>query len=415
MSERVETVMGLLPIEWKVQELGKMCDILDSQRVPLNKETRDKKRGDIPYYGANGVLDYIDNYIFDEELILMAEDGGYFNEYKNRPIAYKISGKSWVNNHAHILRAKDQVYQDWLYYSLVHKNVLPFISGGTRAKLNQSALKKIPIAEPPLKEQQKIVAILTSVDEAIDKTEAIVKQTEKVKKGLMQQLLTKGIGHTEFKETEIGKIPVKWNLSIIDNLAKVTRLAGYEYSEVWKTDTNGSIIALRGYNIGENEIKLKDVERITEELSQRLVRSRLFKGDIVFPCVGTIGKAVLIEENDKYHINQNIAKITADRKIILPEFLVHVLMSDVTKKQIIKFNTSSSQPNVLVGSLRQFLVPIPPVDEQRKISSIINSLATKIKIEKEQLEKLKILKQGLMRNLLTGKIRVKVDEPEVVS
>src|SRR5690606_4539504 len=97
-------------------KISECCDILDNLRVPINDEIRQTMQGNIPYYGANGIQGYIDKYIFDEDLILLAEDGGNFEEYHTRPIAYKISGKSWVNNHAHILRAKQEFNQDFIFY-----------------------------------------------------------------------------------------------------------------------------------------------------------------------------------------------------------------------------------------------------------------------------------------------------------
>ena len=91
---------------WSTWTIEECCDILDNKRIPVNSEEREKRIGDIPYYGANGLQGYIDDFIFDEHLILIAEDGGRFDEFTTRPIAYRISGKSWVNNHAHVLRAK---------------------------------------------------------------------------------------------------------------------------------------------------------------------------------------------------------------------------------------------------------------------------------------------------------------------
>ena len=223
-EEYKKTDLGYLPLDWNTKRIEDICEILDSKRIPLNKEQRDNMKGDIPYYGANGVVDYINDYLFDEDLILMAEDGGYFDEYRTRHIAYKVKGKSWVNNHAHVLKVLDSQTYEFIYYTLVHKNILPFINGGTRAKLNQADLKKILIQYPPLKEQQKIASILSSVDAAIEKTEQVIAKTEEVKKGLMQQLLTKGIGHTEFKQTEIGEIPVKWDVVNLDDVfERVTR------------------------------------------------------------------------------------------------------------------------------------------------------------------------------------------------
>jgi type I restriction enzyme S subunit len=85
---------------WASVAISECCEILDSKRIPVNAEEREKRIGDIPYYGANGLQGYIDDFIFDEPLILIAEDGGRFDEYSTRPIAYRISSKSWVNNHA---------------------------------------------------------------------------------------------------------------------------------------------------------------------------------------------------------------------------------------------------------------------------------------------------------------------------
>ncbi len=126
--------------EWEVRKLGTVVDILDNLRVPLNESQRIKMRGDIPYCGANGIVDYINEYLINDDIILIAEDGGYFDEYKTRPIAYRFVGKCWVNNHAHILKAISSIDQGFLFFSLVHKNILDFISGGTRSKLNRGSL-----------------------------------------------------------------------------------------------------------------------------------------------------------------------------------------------------------------------------------------------------------------------------------
>ena len=94
------TEAGEIPVEWEVVKIEDCCDILDSERIPLNDEERRDIKGEYPYYGANGVVDWINKHIFDEDLILMAEDGGYFDQYETRTIAYLVNGKCWVNNHA---------------------------------------------------------------------------------------------------------------------------------------------------------------------------------------------------------------------------------------------------------------------------------------------------------------------------
>ncbi len=129
--------------EWDVKNLEEITICLDNLRVPLNDEQRSKIKGDYPYCGANGVLDYVNDYVIDDDIILIAEDGGYFDEYAYRPIAYRMIGKCWVNNHAHILKAKEHIDQNFVYYSLVHKNILRFLASGTRAKLNKSEMEGV--------------------------------------------------------------------------------------------------------------------------------------------------------------------------------------------------------------------------------------------------------------------------------
>jgi hypothetical protein len=124
--------------------LADVAAILDARRVPVSEVERQTRRGSVPYYGANGRVGWIDHALFDEPLVLLAEDGGYYDEWRTRPVAYEIDGPAWVNNHAHILRAV-AVTHDWLYFSLRHRDLTSIVNVGTRAKLNQAPLRDIPI------------------------------------------------------------------------------------------------------------------------------------------------------------------------------------------------------------------------------------------------------------------------------
>ena len=186
-----QTEVGVIPEDWKAKVLEEVTDCLDNLRVPLNELQRRTRQGDIPYCGANGILGYIDDFVIDDDIILMAEDGGYFDQYQTRPIAYRMKGKCWVNNHAHILKAKGGVSQGFVYYSLVHKNILRFIASGTRAKLNRSELNKIEIPIPPTKaEQTAIASILSDMDAEIAALETKLAKARNIKQGMMHNLLT---------------------------------------------------------------------------------------------------------------------------------------------------------------------------------------------------------------------------------
>ena len=205
---------------------------------------------------------------------------------------------------------------------------------------------------------------------------------------------------TGFKQTKIGEMPEEWSMEYLGNVASITRLAGYEYSEYWEESEEGEIIALRGYNIGKGRIILRDIAKISNDLSLKLIRSRLSKGDVVYPCVGTIGNASVIKENDKFHIQQNIAKISC-RSNCDPYYLVQFLMSGLSLKEVMRFSASSSQPNVLVGSLRQYCLRVPPLPEQKKIAEILSTVDEAIEQTQSIIAETQKLKKGLMQHLFT--------------
>lgn len=145
-----------LPAGWVVCSVHQFAECLDRLRVPIKRELRKSSAGLYPYYGANGEVGRIDEYIFDDELVLVTEDETFYG--REKPIAYRVSGKCWVNNHAHVLRAQTKTGNDYLCFALMHYNVIPWLSGTTgRAKLTQQALNSLPVACPPKAEMEEIV------------------------------------------------------------------------------------------------------------------------------------------------------------------------------------------------------------------------------------------------------------------
>ena len=177
--------------EWKTNFLGNICDNLDNFRKPFNRDERATMKGVYPYYGANGIVDYIDRYIFDETIILLAEDGGDFENYFKKPIAQKVIGKCWVNNHAHVLRAKKDYCSEFVFYLLEHKDIRKYINGTTRSKLTKEDMQGILLYYPiDKKEQTAIAEILSTADKEIELLKKDIEQEKLKKKSLMQLLLT---------------------------------------------------------------------------------------------------------------------------------------------------------------------------------------------------------------------------------
>ena len=149
---------------WTEKKLGEVCENLDRKRIPITKSKRIS--GEIPYYGASGIVDYVKDYIFDEDLLLVSEDGANLLA-RTYPIAFSISGKTWVNNHAHVLRFENMVTQRFMEYYLNSIRLEPYVSGMAQPKLNQKSLNSIPVPEPPINQQQAIVNKLDSLSENV--------------------------------------------------------------------------------------------------------------------------------------------------------------------------------------------------------------------------------------------------------
>ena len=171
--------------EWRIKPLGKICTNYDSRRIPITE--KDRVKGEIPYIGASGVIDYINDFIFDEDLLCVSEDGANLVA-RTYPIAFSISGKTWVNNHAHVLKFSHKYTQDIVESYLNMINLQDFLTGMAQPKLNRAKLDIIPIPLPEEEEQQKIADCLSEVDKIITDQSNKVEQLKAHKKGLMQGL-----------------------------------------------------------------------------------------------------------------------------------------------------------------------------------------------------------------------------------
>lgn len=217
---------------WVERELMAICDVLDNKRIPLNEEQR--KTGIYPYCGANGIVDFIDQYIFEEDLILIAEDGGNFEQFETRPISYWMTGKYWVNNHAHVLKAKSDYNQKYIFYQLEHKDITDYIVSGTRTKLTRSQLDKIKILLPNSQsEQQAIATILSDMDKEIADLEAKRDKYRLLKSGMMQKLLT---GQIRLTKPLIKVAPLVPELSAAREIPVDAHiLAGHIVNRLWQS------------------------------------------------------------------------------------------------------------------------------------------------------------------------------------
>ena len=173
--------------DWEEKRLGEVSRFLDGRRKPIKGGDRSKIQGEYPYYGASGIIDYVNNYIFDEEIILLGEDGENIIS-RNLPLAFRVSGKCWINNHAHVIKPNDNTDIDFLTYSLERINYEPYNTGTAQPKLNQAVCRSLPLKLPSYPEQQKIATYLSGIDAKIAAVNTQITQTQTFKKGLLQQM-----------------------------------------------------------------------------------------------------------------------------------------------------------------------------------------------------------------------------------
>lgn len=398
-----------VPNDWAIQPLGTVVEVLDALRKPLNGSERSTMQGTYPYYGANGQVGSIDRWIFDEPLILMAEDGGYFDEYETRPIAYLVKGKCWVNNHAHVLRVIPGIERRWVYYCLVHRDIRPFINSGTRTKLNQADMRRIGVPLPPLCEQRKIAAILSSVDDAIESTQAVIDQLGVVKKAMMAELLTRGLPgrHTKFKQTEIGEVPEGWEVARLRDCADRVTDGTHQAPEF----AESGVAFLMVKSISSGRVRWGEIKFVSEDTYLDLTKKwRPARGDVLYTAVGTYGVAVAVDFDQPFTFQRHIAQIRPSRSRLRSGFLAHFLNSPSGKRQADLAAIGNAQPTVTLKSLSAFLLPTPPLEEQEEIEKVVEAASVREASEASGLAALHALKSALMSVLLTGELRVTPDE-----
>lgn len=394
---------GQLPEGWKIKYLDELYENLDSKRVPITKSSR--KSGNIPYYGASGIVDYVANYIFDEDLLLVSEDGANLLA-RTYPIAFSITGKAWVNNHAHILRFKEKITQNFIEYYLNSISLEPYVTGMAQPKLNQKSLNSIPIPFPPLPEQKRIVAILDEafegIDRAIANTEKNLANSRELFESYLNAIFTqKG---DRWKEVKPKFIPLSTLLS------KQPR-NGWSPPAIFQTGYGIPVLtlsAVTGFHYDGSRIKLTSV------LTSGEAHYWLQEGELLITRSNTpelVGHVAIYDGNPPKAICPDlIMKMTVDPTKADTRFIYYFLRSATARKYLTgkAKGASSTMPKITKQVVQETPIPTFNLSEQQAIVKKLDEIATETQrletIYRQKIAALNELKQSILQKAFTGEL-----------
>lgn len=349
------------PSGWEAVPLGEVVDILDSRRIPLNAGERAARRGDVPYYGASGQVGWVDAPIFNEPLVLLGEDGVQFFEASKQK-AYLVDGPTWVNNHAHVLRARPVVDRKFLTYWLNTVDYRGLANGTTRLKLTQAAMKRIGVPLPPLPEQHRIVAILEANLSLLDVAGACLDAAQRRAAVLHNELL-----RAELAAVDSEKVPFAELLTI-----------GLANGKSVPTQHGGfPVLRLTSLRDGRIELDERKAGAWTADDASRFLVQRgdflISRGNGSLRLVGRGG--LVVDEPDSIAFPDTLIRARPDTTRIRSQFLALVWNAPGVRRQIEKAaKTTAGIYKVNQKDLNAVLVDVPSLEDQcRVVESVLRS------------------------------------------
>lgn len=378
-SEGVEGIGG----DGVMARLEEVCEILDSKRIPITAS--DRTKGPYPYYGANGIQDYVSDYIFDDDLVLLAEDGGNFGS-KEKPIAYRVSGKCWVNNHAHVLKPKQGLNVDYLCYSLMFYDVSGLVNGATRQKLTQADMRSMEIPMRTIKEQENIVSLLNFAYNLISLRKRQLQKLDDLVKARFVEI---------FGDCKAN--PMGWKTKALEDISEVGSSKRVFVEELQEK----GIPFFRGTEIGAlAEGKTISPELfITPEHYKELIGAtgKPQVGDLLMPSICPDGRIWVVDTEQPFYFKDGrVLWVHSISKDYDPAFLLYTLKDRImTDYNSIASGTTFAELKIF--ALKQCQIFDVPLERQKAFVAFIKQIdKSKLSIQQSQ-EKLETLKQSLMQ------------------
>lgn len=387
---------------WATKPLGDACDNLDSKRVPITKAKR--SAGEYPYYGASGVVDRVADYLFDDDLLLVSEDGANLLA-RTYPIAFSISGKVWVNNHAHVLKFASNESQRFIEYYLNSIPLDAYVSGMAQPKLNQKSLNSIPVPAPPLPEQRRIVGIL---DEAFAGIATAKANTEKN----LQNARALFESHLQSVFTQRGKGWVERPMSEVCNLQNGYAFKSSDYVE----SSNTLNIRMSSIRPGGNFDSEHNQRFLPDSYAEDYSAFLLKEGDLIIAMTDMAGDPKILGvptlvsglDGGNFLMNQRVGKLFGFSNNIRIPYLRYFLASPSMKHFYKSKGAGGLQINISKGDILSAVIPLPSLATQDGLVEQLDALSKDTQrlesIYQRKLDALDELKKSLLHQAFTGEL-----------
>ena len=346
----LEKLLDGTEVEWK--PLDEVANIANNARKPVKSSLR--VSGNIPYYGANNIQDYVEGYTHDGEFVLIAEDGSASLE--NYSIQWAV-GKFWANNHVHVVNGKEGLNNRFLYHYLTSMNFIPFLTGKERAKLTKAKLQQIPIPIPPLSVQTEIVKILDALTALTSELTSELTLRRKQYEYYLDNLLSK---------EELGKIGFEWKC-----LKDICDYVDFRGKTPKKTESGIFLVTAKNIKKGFIDYNASK-EFVSESDYIEIMRRGLPRiGDVLITTEAPCGNVAQIDKED-IALAQRVIKYRSSNENILDNtFLKFMLLSKEFQVNLIKLSTGGTVKGIKGSTLHKMKIKIPPIDEQKRIVSIL--------------------------------------------
>ena len=413
------TELGEIPSEWAISKIGELTEI-KTGGTPSTKCEKYWKDGDIPWMASGDVNKKIINEVdgritksgmensaaklLPKDTVMIALNG----QGKTKgTVAYLNIELTCNQSLAGFLPSYNVFNSKYLYYNLQSRyfEIRGLAGDGARNGLNLGLLREILIPIPSIKEQEKIASILSTVDEQIDNVDALIEKNKELKKGLMQTLLTKGIGHTKFKKSDIGEIPEAWELFLLENVTE--RMIVGLATSVTEYYRESGIPIIRNMNIKNGYFDDSSMLYLDEKFANSMLGKTVKTNDVITVHTGSnIGLTCVVpkEYNEAHTFTTLIT--TTKRNLLNPEYLMYSINSEYGVNEINRLQVGGGKSNLNVKEFKLYRIAVPPIEEQEKIVSILKEVDKKINKYSKKKQLLEQVKTGLIQQLLTGKIRV---------